>query len=158
EPGRVLDERTELGKPSLRRRRVARQVVVAATCSDELTPGVAEPVAPAQVVGPDEAVEDGELGRGAREGPRLELSGHGHEALRSAGDVLPGGRASPGVRARAPVGEDAPGDDEPVLVLRANLAEGFEPLLVEELGRYRELGLDVRVRAGEADVARVALR
>ena len=58
---------------------------------------------------------------GPREPPLLELPRHRDHALDGGRDVLAGGRAAPRVRARAPVGEDAPRDDERVLVLGPQL-------------------------------------
>ena len=65
-----------------------------------------------------EPVEHLELIGRPREPALLELARHRDHALDCGGDVLAGGRASPGVGARAAVGEDAAGDDERVLVIR----------------------------------------
>ncbi len=59
--------------------------------------------------------------------------------------------------ARAPVRRHAARDDEPRLVVRAQVAKRFEALLVEESVRDVELRLDVRLGPGRADGGGVAL-
>ena len=118
----------------------------------ELAPGGARLDPPAQLLLAAEPVQHFELIRGPCEPPLLELARHRQHALDGGGDVLAGGGAAPRVRAGAAVAEDLAGDDERVLVLRAQLAE-----LVELVGQV-ELGLDVRLLAGRADERRVALR
>ena len=66
---------------------------------------------------PTKRVEDVELVRGPREPPLLELAGHRDQPLGGGGEVLARDGAAPRVRARAAVGEDAPREHEPGLVL-----------------------------------------
>ena len=96
---------------------------------------------PLQLLLAAEPVEHLELVRGTREPPLLELPGHRDDALDGRGDVLAGGRATPRVRARAPVAEHPPGDEQRVLVLRPEVGQ-----LLELVGQV-ELRLDVRLRA-----------
>ena len=98
-----------------------------------------------------ERVEHVELERRAREPALLELARHRDEPLGRCGDVLAGDRASPRVRARAPVAEDAPRDHEPGLAFGPQLRERGELLVVEEAVRDVELRLDVRLRPLGAD-------
>ena len=79
-------------------------------------------------------------------------------ALRRGGHVLARDGASPRVRPRAPVAEDAPRDHEPRLALRSELGERSELLVVEEAVRDVELGLDVRLRPVRADRRRIRAR
>ena len=86
---------------------------------------------------PDERVEQVELVRGPRQTALLELARHREQALGRGDDVLARDAAAPGVGARAPVGADPPRDDEARLVVRPQLAQRLEPLLVEEPVRAR---------------------
>ena len=76
-----------------------------------------------------EGIEHIELIRGAREPPLLKLPGHGDQPVGDCGDVVPGRRTAPGVSARAAVGEHAAREDEPFLVLGAQLCEILEFVL-----------------------------
>ena len=148
----VLDERAQLGEPSLGQRRVRGQLLVPATRCLQLAPGRSSCGAAGELLLAAEAVEHLELVRRPRQPPLLELARHRDQTLDGGGDVLPRGRTAPGVGARPAVGEDAPRDDERVLVLRSQLAE------LLELRREIELRLDVGLLAGRADVRVVALR
>ena len=50
----------------------------------------------------------------------------------SGGQLLARHRATPGIGARPSLGKDAPGQDETVLVLRPQLADGLEAVLFEQ--------------------------
>ena len=99
--------------------------------------------APAQLLVAAEGVEDGELVRGPREPPLLELAGHRQQPLAERGDVLARRAPAPGVRARPPSANDPPREHDALLVLRPQLGERLERLLVEQPVRQVELGLDV---------------
>jgi hypothetical protein len=103
-------------------------------------------------------VEDVELVARPREPALLELAGHRDQPFGRGGEVLARDRAPPRVRARAAVAEDAPRQHEARLVLRRQLGERGELVVVEEAVRDVELGLDVGLAARRADDAGVALR
>jgi hypothetical protein len=155
--GRRLDERGELGQPSLLGRRAARQLVVALPGRGQLAPGAARLAAPSELSLAAVGVEDVELVRRARETALLELPGHRDQALGRRSQILACDRAAPRVRARAPVGEDAPCDHETRLVLGRQLRERGELLVLQEAFRHVELGLDVCLAGCGADGAGVAL-
>ena len=139
-------------EPRLGERGVRRQLLVPAAGGLELAPRRPRRGAAGELLLAAEAVEHLELVRRPREAALLELARHRDDALDGGGDVLPCGRASPRVGARAAVGEDAAGDEERVLVLGPQLGELLELL------REVELRLDVRLLAGGPDVRVVALR
>ena len=116
-------QRLQLGEPGRLRRRVARQLLVAPAGRTELAPRRPRLPAPASLLLAAEGVEHVELVRGPRQAALLELAGHGDEPLGGCGQVLPGHCPAPGVRPRAPVGEDAAREHEPRLVLRSELRE-----------------------------------
>jgi hypothetical protein len=118
----------------------------------EIAPSRSRGGAAGELLLPAEAVEHLQLVRRPREPALLELARHRDHRLDGCGDVLSGGRPSPGIRACAAVGEDATGDDERVLVLRAQVRQLLELL------REVELRLDVRLVGGRADVGVIALR
>ena len=155
--GRV-DESLQLGEPRSDRIGVTRELVVPSPCREELPPRVARLAPPLVLLGSAERIEDVELERGPREPTLLELPRHRDEALRGRSDVLARDRATPRVRARAPVAEDPPRDDEPGLALGPQLGERGELVLVEEPFRHVELGLDVRLGPVAADRRRVGAR
>ena len=103
-------------------------------------------------------VEHVELVRGPGEPALLELAGHRDQALGGGREILSRDRAAPGVRARAAVPEDTPGEHEAGLVLGRELGEAGQLLVVEEALRQVELGLDVGLAGRGADRAGVALR
>ena len=150
-------ERLQLGEPGRLRRCVARQLLVAPAGRTELAPRRARLPAPASLLLAAEGVEHVELVRGPRQPALLELTGHGDEPLGGCGQILPRHRPAPGVRPRAPVGEDAAREHEPGLVLRGELRETGQLVVVEEAVGHVELGLDVRLGATGADGCRVAL-
>ena len=152
----VLDERAQLGKSFGRRLRSANEVVVHARRRLKLAPGHPQPRPLPQLLLSAEGVEHVELVRRSCEPALLELTGHGHEPLGGGRHVLTSSCSSPRIGTRAAVAEDAPRDDEPLLVLGAQLEERQEVLLVERPGRRLQLGFDVRVcplGAHERDVA-----
>ncbi len=152
----VLDERVELGEPRLRERCVRRQLLVAPSRGQQLPPGGARLAPPAQLLLAAEPVEHLELVCRPREPPLLELARHGDHPLDGGADVLACRRAAPRIRARAPVAEDAAGDEQRVLVLGPELDERLQLLRV--VLEQVELRLDVRLRPGRADERIVALR
>ena len=99
--------------------------------------------APLGLLVTDEGVEDVELVGGSGKPPLLELARHRNQPLRCRGEILARERPSPCVRPCAAVSEDPAGEDEPRLVLRAQLREGLQVGVVEEGVRDVELGLDV---------------
>ena len=153
----VLHERLELGEPRTLGIGSAFELLDAALGRLERPPRIAC-VAPAgTLVRPDERVEEVELVRRSRETALCELPREDEQALGRCDDVLAGDAPAPRVSARAPVRRHAAGDDEPRLVVRAQVAKRLEPLLVEESVRDVELRLDVRLAPGRADGGGVAL-
>ena len=139
----VLDERAQLGEARLARARRSRSAPRGGAAPRASSRQAARASARRrELLLAAEPVEHLELVRRPREAPLLELPRHRDHALDRGGDVLARGRAAPGVRARAPVAEDAPRDEQRVLVLGPQLGE------LVELVRQVELGLDVRLRAG----------
>ena len=132
-------------EPRLLGRGVAAQLVVPAASRSELAPHQSQLRAQAQLLLPDERIEDVQLVRGACEPPLLELPGHCDQPLRCRGQVLPRRAPAPRVGARPAVGKHAPRQDEPLLVLRPQLSERLELVLLEQPVRNVELGLDVRL-------------
>ena len=113
--------------------------------------------APAQLLVAGEGVEQIELIRRAREPPLLELPGHRDQPVGYCGDVVPGRRTAPGISTRAAVGEHAARDDEPFLVLGAQLCEILEFVLEQPVG-YIELRLDIGLVAVRSDESCVSAR
>ncbi len=103
----------------------------------------------------DERIEDVELERRPGEAPLLELARHREQPLDERRKVLARDRAAPGVGSGAPVGEDSPRRDEPVLVLRPQLGEGGELLVVEDALGEVEVRLDVGLARTRPEVAGV---
>ncbi len=151
-PFGVLDKRPKLGEPRLCERGVRGQLVVAAPRRLEVAPRPTRRGTARELLVATETVEHLELVRRPREAPLLELPRHRDHALDRRGDVLACGGSPPRVRARAPVREDAAGDDERFLVFGPQLAERLE------LCGKIELGLDVRLLAGGTDEALAAFR
>ena len=154
----VLDERAQLREPRLGGGGVPRQLVVAPAGGAELAPGDPQRGAAPELLLAGEPVEHVELVGGPGEPALLELARHRDQPLGRGGDVLARSAAAPGVGARAAVGEDAPCEHEPLLVLGPQLGEGARLLVVEEARRQVELGLDVRLVAVRPDQRRVAAR
>ena len=102
-------------------------------------------------------VEHVELVRGPGEPPLLELAGHRDQPLGCGREVLAGDGTAPRVGASSAVREHAARDDQAGLVLRRELGESGELLVLEESLRQVELGLDVCLPGGGADRPRVAL-
>ena len=96
--------------------------------------------------------------RRPREPPLRELAREREQPVGRGDEVVACHAAAPRVGARAPVCANAAGDDEPRLVVRPQVAERLEAVLVEEALRHVELRLDVRLGAGGADEPRVAFR
>ena len=149
----VLDERAQLGEPRLRGGRVARELVVPPPRSAELAPGEPRLGPPAELLVAAERVEDGELVRGPREPALLELARHREQPLAERGDVLAGGAPAPRVRARPALRADPPRQHDALLVVRPQLGERLERLLLQQALREVELGLDVRLGRARPDVA-----
>ncbi|MCZ7587667.1 MAG: hypothetical protein M5U27_02140 [Gaiella sp.] len=155
-PG-VLDEEGELVQ--------ARPLVVGSTLElldsprgrGERVPCLARLVAAKTLLGAGEGVEQVELVRRPREPPLRELARERKQPLGRGDEVVPGDAPAPRIGARAAVRRHAAGDDEPGLVLRPELAERVEALLVEEALRNVELRFDVRLCAGRAHRRGVAL-
>ena len=103
-------------------------------------------------------VEHVELIRGPGKSALLELAGHRDQPLGGGREVLARDGTAPRVRARAPVGEDPPRKHEAGLVLRRELGESGELLVLEEALRQVELRFDVGLAGGGADRPRVTLR
>src|SRR5262249_55914000 len=76
---------------------------------------------------------------------------HRDHALDGGGDILARGGAPPRIRTRATVAEHAPRDDERILVLGPKFREPLEVV------RKVELGVDVRLLPGCADIGVAAL-
>ena len=152
-----LDERPKLGETRLLRCRVARQLVVPAARRRERAPGHAELPAPALLLLAGIRVEHVELVRGPRQPALLELAGHRKQALGRRGQVFAGDRASPRIRARSSVREDAAREDEAGLVLGRERGESLQLLVVEEAIGQVELRLHVRLSRARPDRGRVAL-
>ena len=149
-------ERAQLVEPRRRGVGVARDLLVAPPRGGQLAPGRSR-LGPSQLV-PGERVEHVELVRRPRETALLELAGHGEQPLHERRHVLARCAPPPGVGARAAVREDAARDDEAVLVLRPQLGERLELVLVEQRLRQVELRLDVCLVRARPDVRRVAAR
>ena len=137
------DERLQLRETRRDRIGVARELLVPAPRRDQLAPGELRLASPLGLLGTAERVEHVELERRTREPALLELPRHGDEPLRRSGHVFPRDGASPRIRARPPVAEDAPRDDEPSLSFGTQLGERSELLVVEEPIGDIQLGLDV---------------
>ena len=154
---RRLDERRQLAQARLLGGGAAGQLVVPLAGGGQLAPGEPRLAAAAQLLLADERVEHVELVRRTAETALLELARHRDQALGGGCEILAGNGAPPRVCARAAVAEDAPGEHEAGLVLRRQLGEPAELVVVEEPVRDVELGLDVRLGACGADDARIAL-
>ena len=124
----------------------------------ELAPEEPQPGSLPQLLLPAEGVEHIELVRGSGEPALLELPGHGHEPLGGGRHVLTSSSPSPGIGARAAVAEDAPRDDETLLVLGTQLEQRQDVVLVEHARRQLQLGLDVCIRTLGAHERGVAAR
>ena len=155
---RRLDERGQLAQARLLGGGAARQLVVPPAGGGRARATRAGPRGGGRSCSsPTNGVEHVELVRGPAESALLELARHRDQALGGGREILARDGAAPRVRARAAVAEDAPGEHEPGLVLRRQLGERGELVVVEEPVRDVELGLDVGLGAGGADDARVAL-
>ena len=122
------------------------------------TPGIPR-VAPAhRLLGADEGVEQLELVRRPRKPALGELARQDEQPLGRRDDVLARDAPAPGIGPRAAVRADPARDHEARLVLRPELTERLEALLLEEALRHLELGLDERLGRGGANRGRVALR
>ena len=124
----------------------------------EHAPGDAELPPPALLFLAGIRVEHVELVRGSRQPALLELAGHRKQALGRRGEVLACDRASPRIRARASVREDAASEDQAGLVLGRKRGECLQLLVVEEALGQVELRLHVRLPRASPDRGRVALR
>jgi hypothetical protein len=143
----ILHERPQFCDPLGGRRRAAHELVMGTPRGLELPPGNTQPRAPAELLLAAEDIEHVELIRRTREPALLELPGHRHEPLGRSRHILARGRAPPGIRARPPVPEHPPCDDEVLLALRPQLEELQDVVLLECARLRLELGLDIRVGA-----------
>ena len=110
------------------------------------------------LVGADERVEQVALVRWAGETALGELPREREQPIGRGDEILARDAPAPGEGARAAVGAHPARDDEARLVVRPEVAQRLEPLLVEEPVGHLELGLDVRLATRGADGRRVALR
>ena len=129
---RPLDELPELGEPLRAARLRARELVARRRAAASSRQARACSARRRSCSSPTNASRTSSWNDGPREAPLLELARHREQPLDERRELLARDRAPPGVGARAPVGEDAPGGDEPVLVLGPELGEGRELLVVEE--------------------------
>ena len=90
-----------------------------ASGSAELAPGTRRGAS----VEPGVGVEDAALVRGPCQASLLELAAHRDHRLCRGSDILSGGTAAPRIRTCTAVGEDPPGEDEPVLAVRPQIRE-----------------------------------
>ncbi len=155
---RHLDERGQLGEPSFLGRGSAGQLVVPLPCGGELAPGDARLPAAPELLLAAVRVEHVELVRGPGEPSLLELAGHRDQPLGCGRKVLARDCTAPGVGASSAVGEHAACEDEPRLILRCEIGETGELLVLEESLGEIELGLDICLSGGGADRPGVALR
>ncbi len=81
----------------------------------------------------------------------LELARHGDQALGGRGRILARDRPSPGVGARAAVGEHPPRQHQSFLAGGLQLGQSGELLLVEKPFGQLQLRLDVGLLGGGAD-------
>ena len=152
------DESLELGGAGFGSGRARGELCAIPARGLKLTPGHGRRPSPRELFLPGEGIERLELVGRTGEAPLLELAGHRDEALDECRNVLPRCRPAPGVRAAAAVGEHAPGRDEPRLPFGSQLGDGRESIVVEQPVREVELGLDVGLGGGRADVAGRSLR
>src|SRR5262249_37471256 len=100
-------------------------------------------------------IEHVELVRGTAEASLLELSGHRDQPIGDARNVLARGASAPGVGARPAVAEDAPREDEAVLVRWAQVGDRLEVRVLDQPRADLQLWLDVCLRAVRADQRRI---
>ncbi len=154
----VLDEHGELHESRPLRIGSALERIEPPDRLAEAAPGVARLGTTSLLVGPDEGVEQVALMGGAGESALRELAREGEQPFGCRHEIVPCDAPAPGECPRAAVGAHTARDDESRLVVRAEVAERLQPLLVEEPVGHLELGLDVRLPSGGADRRRVALR
>ena len=114
-------------------------------------------LAPRQVLGPAEGVEQVELGRGEGEPAVLVLAEEGHQPAAQGGEVPGGGRAAADEGASAPVGPHSPGQDQLLDVIADELGQMTQLGLVQQRGRQLEHALDVGVACPRANDPRARL-
>src|SRR5262249_9041187 len=132
EPGGRLDERLQLLQPSGRRSSVLRQLVVTPTCGTNVAPGAAGLAAKLSLPGTAVAVDQIELVGRPGQAALFELAGHRNQTLDGGRQILARDRPPPGVSACTAVPEDPSRRDEPRLVLRPELRDRGDALVVEE--------------------------
>ena len=118
QPVRVLDQRLELVQPRALGVGAVLQLLDAPPGRDEAAPRLPGLLPPRPLRRPGERVEQVELVRRPREPPLRELAGEREQPVGRGDEVVACHAAAPRVGARAPVGANAPGDDEPRLVVR----------------------------------------
>ena len=149
------DQLAELGELLRAAGRGAGELLAAAAGCEQLPPGPPEVEPAPKLCVPDERIEDVELVRGSRQPALLELARHREKLLNERRQILARDRASPSVRARAAVGEDAARGDEAFFARRTQLGDRLEPGLVEDPLGQVELGFDVGLLGAGAEVRRV---
>ena len=137
---------------------VPRQLLVPPARAPQLAPRGAAPPPGAELLLAAERVEHGQLVGRPREPALLELAGHREQPLAEGGDVLARCAPAPCIRPRAPLRPDPAREHHALLVVRPQLGEALERLLVEQARGQLELCLDVRLGRARPDVRRVALR
>ena len=156
EPLCVLHERAQLRNPGLGGCCTLRELVMPAPCLLELSPREAQLGPERALLLAGERVEQIELVRGPGEPALLELARHRDQALGGRRQVLARGAAPPRIGPGSAVGEHPSREHEPFLVLRAELGETRQRLVLEEPGRRLELRLDVGLGGVGPDERRVA--
>ena len=154
---RRLGERGQLAQTLFFRRGSPSQLVVPLPGDAELAPRKPRLTTAPKLLFAAVRVEHVELIRRPGKSALLELAGHRDQPLGGCREVLAGDGTAPRVGARAPVGKNPPRNDEAGLVLRRELGESGELLVLEESLGQVELRLDVGLPGGGADRPRVTL-
>ena len=157
-PERVLDESAQLCEPRLGGLGPTLELFMPAPRRLQLAPGHTSRGAAPQLPVAAERVEYVELVGGSCEPPLLELPGHRDHALGRGRHVVARRRSAPRVRTSATVAEHTARQYEPFLVLRPELGQRLEPILLEQAVRQVELGLHVRLLPTRTDERRVTSR
>ena len=113
----VLDERPQLGQPSLLVGSPLPELVMALAGSAQLAPGGPELDSEPELLLAGKRIEDIQLVGRPGQAALLELAGHRDQPLASSSEILARRASAPRVRARAPVGEHAPCEHKPFLAL-----------------------------------------
>src|SRR2546423_1098169 len=143
-PGRVPGEGAHLCEPRLGGLGPPLELFMPAPRRLQLAPGDSSRGAAPQLLLATERVEYVELVGGSCEPPLLELPGHRDHALGRGRHVVARRRSAPRVRTGATVAEHAAREYEPFLVLRPELGQRLEPILLEQAVRQVELRSEER--------------